>query len=113
MPGPCEVLPSGGRARRWVWRRSLRYGVLSVSSLRYRVSDLREEGQLAKTLSPMRVWVTGILYSRAEMAIHLPVPLRPAESQIFSRRRLPSSSLNFRIAMEILIRKDSSSPLFH
>ena len=46
---------------------------------------------LEKTASPMRV--TGWPRSRALMAVHLPVPFWPAESRIFSRMGVPSSSL--------------------
>lgn len=57
--------------------------------------------------------VTGTPYSRAEMAVHFPVPFCPALSLIFGRRYLPSLSLNLRILAVISIRKESNSVLFH
>lgn len=60
---------------------------------------------------PMRV--TGTPYSRAEMAVHLPVPFWPALSLIFGSRCLPSLSRNLRMLAVISMRKESSSVLFH
>lgn len=74
-------------------------------------SSLREERQREKTASPMRV--TGMPRSRALMAVHLPVPFWPAESRIFSRRGVPSSSLKYRMSRVISTRKESRTPLFH
>lgn len=63
--------------------------------------------------SQLPMSVTGTPYSRAEMAVHFPVPFCPALSLIFGRRYLPSPSLNLRILAVISIRKESSSVLFH
>lgn len=65
----------------------------------------------SKNQLPMSV--TGTPYSRAEMAVHFPVPFCPALSLIFGRRYLPSLSLNLRILAVISIRKESNSVLFH
>lgn len=52
-------------------------------------------------------------YSRAEMAVHFPVPFCPALSLIFGSRCVPSLSWNLRILAVISIRNESSSVLFH
>lgn len=57
--------------------------------------------------------VTGTPYSRAEMAVHFPVPFCPALSLIFGSRCLPSLSWNLRMLAVISIRNESSSVLFH
>lgn len=57
--------------------------------------------------------VTGTPYSRAEMAVHFPVPFCPALSLIFGSRCSPSVSWNLRILAVISIRNESSSVLFH
>jgi len=74
-------------------------------------SALMEERQRAKTDSAIKV--TGIPRSRALMAVHFPVPFCPAESRIFSRRGVPSSSLKYIISRVISIKKESKTPLFH
>lgn len=71
----------------------------------------RKDKAWSKSHLPMRV--TGTPYSRAEIAVHFPVPFCPALSLIFGRRYLPSLSLNLRILAVISIRKESSSVLFH
>lgn len=73
--------------------------------------------------------VTGTPLSRAEIAVHFPVPFCdqskwqqhavlpwdtwPAASLIFSTKYSPLSSLNFSISAVISIKKESRSPLFH
>lgn len=59
---------------------------------------------------PIRV--TGVPYSRAEMAVHFPVPFWPALSRIFGSRCVLSVSLNLRMFAVISIRKESNSVLF-
>ena len=61
-------------------------------------------------LLPIRV--TGVPYSRAEMAVHFPVPFCPALSRILGSRGVPSVSLYLRMLAVISIRKESSSVLF-
>ncbi len=68
-------------------------------------------GKLYKTILPISV--TGVPYSKAEIAVHFPVPFCPALSLILGSRWVPSSSLNFRILAVISMRKESSSVLFH
>lgn len=50
------------------------------------------DGYLSLSLSLLPINVTGIPLSRAEMAVHFPVPFCPAESRIFSTRGDPSVS---------------------
>lgn len=57
--------------------------------------------------------VTGTPYSKAEIAVHLPVPFCPALSLILGSRGVPSESLYFRMFAVISIRNESSSVLFH
>lgn len=71
----------------------------------------RDGGSVKSWALPMRV--TGTPYSRAEMAVHFPVPFCPALSRIFGNRCLPSASWNLRILAVISIRNESSSVLFH
>ena len=59
---------------------------------------------------PMRV--TGMPYSKAEMAVHFPVPFCPALSLILGSRGVPSLSWNLRILAVISMRNESSSVLF-
>uniref|UniRef100_A0A0K2UBJ6 Uncharacterized protein n=1 Tax=Lepeophtheirus salmonis TaxID=72036 RepID=A0A0K2UBJ6_LEPSM len=47
------------------------------------------------------------------MAVHLPVPFCPAESRIFSSKGDPSVSLYLSILVDISIKKESNSLLFH
>lgn len=76
-----------------------------------RVKAVRAKGTSESWTLPMRV--TGTPYSRAEMAVHFPVPFCPALSLIFGSRYLPSVSWNLRILAVISIRNESSSVLFH
>ena len=71
----------------------------------------QDRGSAESWALPMRV--TGTPYSRAEMAVHFPVPFCPALSRIFGSRCLPSASWNLRILAVISIRNESSSVLFH
>lgn len=57
--------------------------------------------------------VTGTPYSKAEIAVHFPVPFCPALSLILGSRWVPSESLYFRMFAVISIRNESSSVLFH
>eukprot|EP00121_Abeoforma_whisleri_P004023 Awhi_evm2s3631 len=74
-------------------------------------SSLRADKQRENTDSPTRV--NGIPKSKALMAVHFPVPFCPALSIIFSTKGVPSVSLKAKISVEISIRKESNSPLFH
>lgn len=56
--------------------------------------------------------VTGVPYSRAEIAVHFPVPFCPALSRILGSKCVPSVSLYLRMLAVISIRKESNSVLF-
>lgn len=56
--------------------------------------------------------VTGVPYSRAEIAVHFPVPFCPALSRILGSRCEPSESLYLRMLAVISMRNESSSVLF-
>lgn len=56
--------------------------------------------------------MTGVPYSRAEIAVHFPVPFCPALSRILGSKCVPSESLYLRMLAVISIRKESNSVLF-
>lgn len=62
--------------------------------------------------SVLPIRVTGVPYSKAEMAVHFPVPFCPALSRILGSRCVPSLSLYLRMLAVISMRKESSSVLF-
>lgn len=66
--------------------------------------------ELGFFLLPIKV--TGVPYSRAEMAVHFPVPFCPALSRILGSRCKPSESLYLRMLAVISMRNESSSVLF-
>lgn len=77
----------------------------------------REGNQILPCLQPpfflLPIKVTGVPYSRAEMAVHFPVPFCPALSRILGSRCVPSESLYLKMFAVISIRKESNSVLFH
>lgn len=76
----------------------------------------REGNRILPRLQPpfflLPIKVTGVPYSRAEMAVHFPVPFCPALSRILGSRCVPSESRYLRMLAVISIRKESSSVLF-
>ena len=63
------------------------------------LSSLSEDKHRAKTDSPIKV--TGIPNSKADIAVHLPVPFCPAVSLISDTNAFPSLFLNFIISAVI------------
>lgn len=76
----------------------------------------REGNRILPCLEPpfflLPIKVTGVPYSKAEMAVHFPVPFCPALSRILGSRCVPSESLYLKMLAVISIRKESNSVLF-